>query len=244
MQNETLVPLVGAMNCRDVGGYGTIDGRRVRRGQIFRSDNLATLTDADLDVLSGHRIRAVYDLRYEAEISERPSRLWDTVAHHEHLPMAGDLAQQGSFMERVMSGAIAEVTLADVTQSYVEILEDHAIDFGQLLTWLAESDRRPSLYHCTAGKDRTGIATALIHELLGVDRSDTLDDYGLSERYRVHRRIAELMPTFAEAGVDIEAIRPALSAPRPAMASLLATIDTGGAMTVLIPVEASSSSAR
>ena len=87
------------------------------------------------------------------------------------------------------------------------------------------ADRLPAVFHCTAGKDRTGVAAALLLEVLGVDREHVLDDYELSTRYRSGPRIEELRPRLVAAGVDVESVRPFLSAPRPALAAGLATVD-------------------
>ena len=230
----TLVVLEGAMNLRDVGGYRAGDGTAVVRGQVFRSDHLATLTDTDHAVLCALGITTVLDLRHDAEVDEQPSRLWSTVLHHERVPMADELAQQGSFVERVLNGHFQNLTDETVADLYLDLLERHAVRFGTVLTRIADPDRRPVVFHCTAGKDRTGLATALLHEVLGVAREDVLDDYELSRRYRTDRRVAELRPVFEERGVDIEAVMPILSAPRTALAGALGRLDEqGGAVAYL-----------
>jgi protein-tyrosine phosphatase len=224
----TLVALEGAMNLRDVGGYPVGDDLAVVRGQVFRSDHLATLTDADHIVLCAIGIATVLDLRHDAEVDQQPSRLWSTVLHHERLPMADEMAQQGSFVERVLNGHFQALTDESVVDLYLDLLERHAAVFGTVLTRIADPNRRPVLFHCTAGKDRTGLAAALLHEVLGVDREDVLDDYELSRRYRTDRRVAELRPMFEERGVDIESVMPILSAPRAALAGALHRLDEHG----------------
>jgi protein-tyrosine phosphatase len=112
---------------------------------------------------------------------------------------------------------------------YADMLRDGAASFGRLLTHLAEDDWLPALFHCTAGKDRTGIAAALLLSVLGVDDSVILDDYELTNIFRSNRRIEELRPQFESAGVDIEKVRPFLSARRPVMEATLAHLhDTYG----------------
>lgn len=230
------LPLTGARNLRDLGGYPAGPGRSVRRGMLYRSDRLTDLSDDDLDQLAGLSIRTVIDLRYDAEVTEHPSRLWVGVERHENIPMAGALAKERSFLDRVFSGEVEAVTEDDVAQSYLDMLDVHAADFALVVRMLL--DGCPALFHCTAGKDRTGLVSMLVLSVLGVDDDTILDDFEQSNRHRAEPRIAELRDSFAARGLDIEAFRPALSAPRPAMVGAMAWLsrEAGGAERYLLEV--------
>jgi protein-tyrosine phosphatase len=218
-----LVPLQGTMNFRDLGGYRTGDGRRVRWGLVFRSDGLQDLTDDDLALLRLLGIRVVHDFRYDLERQRRPSRLpADGSILVEALTIGGEAGQEREILDLVMAGEITEIGMDFMIDTYVEMLESGAASFGRLLTSLADRERLPALFHCTAGKDRTGVAAALLLSLLGVDEETILDDYELSTIYRSDRRIEQLRPTLEAAGVIIANVRPFLSAPRPALAAALA----------------------
>ena len=217
------LPLDGARNLRDLGGYRTRDGRLVRRGVLYRSDRLTELTDADLDRLAGLGIRTVIDLRYDAEVVEHPSRLWSTVERHEHVPMAGALAKERSFLDRVFDGELDGITDDDIAQSYLDMLDQHSADFAQVIRIITGGC--PALFHCTAGKDRTGLVSMFVLSVLGAGDDVILDDFELSNRHRAEPRIAELRPVFAARGLDVEAFRPALSAPRPALAAAMRWLD-------------------
>ena len=223
-----LITLDGTLNLRDLGGWPTEDGQStIRYGQFFRSDRLSALSDGDHSTLTGLGIDTVIDLRYEAEVAEHPSRMWPTVVHHHEIPMGGDLADQRSFLDRALSGDFDGITDADVGDSYIEMLEGHAAGFGQAVEALLSGG--PSLYHCTAGKDRTGLLSMLVLGSVGVGASEVLADFVLSNEYRAEKRMAQLRPTFEEAGLDIEAFRPALSAPRPALERAISWVeDTHG----------------
>ena len=93
------------------------------------------------------------------------------------------------------------------------------------MTELAAPALRPAVFHCTAGKDRTGLAAALLLSVLGVDRELILDDYELTNITRSELRIAELRPELEAAGIDVERVRPYLSAPRAAMDATLTWLD-------------------
>ena len=214
---STLVPLEGALNFRDIGGYSTANGRIVRTGMAYRADNLASLTDDDLEALADLGVRTVYDLRRDVEVQRQPSRLWPSVASAVRLPIGNELTEQADFLEQLVSGQVTEVTVDEVAEMYVEIVERHATTFVELLSGIADLENVPAVFHCTAGKDRTGVAAALLHGLLGVATEDIVADFALSNVYRVPRRLEQLRPTLEEAGVDIDRIFPALSAPPAAM---------------------------
>lgn len=228
---QAIIELEGAMNCRDLGGYRTSAGRLVRAGALYRSDRLSELTDNDLEDLASYGIRTVVDFRTAAEAARDRSRLWHTVTTHAPLPIGDEIAQQHDFVERVRMGEITVVSDQDVADSYREIIDDHHERYAAFIHLAVDVDQLPLLFHCTAGKDRTGIAAALVLEACGVARSVVLDDFELSNELRANRRIEQLRPSLEAAGVDVEAIRPALGAPRPALESALAHLDDehGGA---------------
>jgi len=230
-RSGAVVALTGAMNCRDVGGYRTMSGRTVRTGALFRSDRLSTLSDDDLEELASYGIRTVVDFRTQAEMDRDVSRLWPSVTTLAPLPIGDEIAQQHEFVERLRRGDITAVSVDDVGASYVEMLDAHGHRFAAFMTLLADHEHLPLLFHCTAGKDRTGLAAALVLEACGVERQVVLDDYELTNTLRSNRRIEDLRPNLEAAGVDVEAVRPALSAPRPAMAQALTYLDAehGGA---------------
>jgi protein-tyrosine phosphatase len=230
------VALDGARNLRDLGGYPTRSGRLVRRRLVFRSDRLSGLTDADCARLAELGIRTVVDLRYDAEVSEHPNRLWPTVERHERVPMAAELAKERSFLDRVLGGEITAITDDDVAQSYLDMLDTHAEGFARVVRFVLVG--RPTLFHCTAGKDRTGLCAMLLLGTLGVADEVVLDDFTRSNEHRSERRIAELRDDFAARGLDVEAFRPALSAPRPAMERAMAWLsdEVGGPERYLLEV--------
>ncbi|MDH3682694.1 MAG: tyrosine-protein phosphatase [Acidimicrobiia bacterium] len=225
-----LIALDGTLNFRDLGGWPAESGEyRVLRGRVFRSDRLSDLTAADHRRLVGLGIATVVDLRYEAEVEAHPSRLWPTVVDHHEIPLGGDLADQRSFIERALAGEYDGITDADVGESYLDMLRLHAEDFGRAVAALLEGG--PALFHCTAGKDRTGLLSMLLLRTVGVGAAHVLADFALSNEYRAERRMAQLRPTFEAHDLDIESFRPALSAPPPALERAMAWIDEthGGA---------------
>jgi len=218
------LPLEGATNFRDVGGYRSTDGRTVRWGRVFRSDALHLLTDDDVAALRDLGLATVFDLRRDVERERSPSVAHGEGVRTEVLAIGGAASQHPELVDQILAGELAAVDDAYMVNEYLKMVDDHAADFGRLLSALAEPGALPALFHCTAGKDRTGVAAALLLLVLGVDLETVLDDYELSSEYRGRKRMAELAPALAEVGVDVEAVRSLLSARRPVMEATLAHV--------------------
>jgi hypothetical protein len=209
---ERAVAFGNAFNFRDLGGYRGVDGATVRWGRLFRADDLAYLTPAEHERFTGLGIRTVVDLRRPTEIEElgRIADLAGVDYHHVHLVHPKwDMRPFADNAERT----------AFVIERYQEMADISADGFGQALRLIADADLAPLVFHCIAGKDRTGILAALTLSLLGVDDEDVIEDYHLSEaaepaawaRYTTTRR------------PDLRGVvRPYESSPRAAMVGLLA----------------------
>jgi protein-tyrosine phosphatase len=213
---ERRIPLESVTNFRDLGGYRTRSGRRVRWGQVFRSDALHGMSDGDLAVYSQLGLRAVYDLRREAEITERP----DPVPSR-NLPILSRPADDETPVTRgATTGEDAERVLLGL---YLGHIDHAATRFGELFCALAEDDGLPALFHCHGGKDRTALAAALLLEALGVERQAILDDYELTARY--WQRDDQVFERLMNAGLPPEAAVGVLSAPRWVLVSALEYLD-------------------
>ena len=167
---ERLVALQGAVNFRDLGGYVAGGGLRTRWRRLFRADGLGELTEADLSVLRALGIRTVIDLRSGQEL-ERGR--FDVDAHpvaFHHFPFIEELPDAEAFERRPgLLGA-----------QYQEMLSDAGGQILAALQVLAAPDALPAVFHCTAGKDRTGVLSAIVLSLLGVDEPTVVADYALS----------------------------------------------------------------
>jgi protein-tyrosine phosphatase len=170
---ERLLPLVGACNFRDLGGYPTRDGQITRWGRLFRSDNLHELTADDLEVLRQIGLNGVIDLRTAAEL-ERTGRgpLGEEAIAYLH---ASVLREEGG-----ESSATPAPVGDDLSERYFWYLDVGRSAFVQALTLAADPAHQPLVFHCAAGKDRTGVLAALILDILGVERSAIAADYALT----------------------------------------------------------------
>jgi len=167
---ERIISLEGAVNFRDLGGYATTDGRRTKWRVLFRADGLSELTTADLAKVASLGIHTVVDLRsgYEVEQSR-----FDVDAHpvdFHHFPFIDQLPDVESW-ERAPGLLGAQ---------YREMLDDAVPQITAALEVLATASALPAVFHCTAGKDRTGLLSAIVLSLLGVPQDTVVADYALS----------------------------------------------------------------
>lgn len=182
-QQERRVPLTGAYNFRDIGGYPALNGRRTRWGRVYRSSTLHRLTDEDVLYLENLGVRTVYDLRSLTEAERDPSRLLDRAGIHVfHNPIYNPVAPLDSDSVALpgMSFRMAE--------RYCQTLDHNQANFRKILELLADENTFPFVVHCVGGKDRTGVTIALILRVLGVPDEIILDDYVLTNTYFAPRR--------------------------------------------------------
>lgn len=183
--------LSGATNFRDLGGYIGHDGRSVRWRRIFRSDHLGALTAEDLGTLAEFGLSTVCDFRGEHERAPLPCRIPGVTVHS--LAIEPTVVQG---MEALLAAG-GQLTAADTVRlmedTYRSFVHHTGRRFGELFERLLED--RPIVFHCTAGKDRTGFAAALILSTLGVPREVVMQDYLLTnELFRMPAPTASALP--------------------------------------------------
>src|SRR6202140_2533901 len=172
--------LAGASNFRDLGGYPGRDGRMVRWRQIFRSNHLGHLTEADIDVLRPLGLKSAFDFRGTEERVAAICGLAEIVVHS--LPIEPTVV--AALRARLADGGpLSSADAVDVMrESYRNYVRQNTVSFRTLFAHLLE-DRAPLVIHCTAGKDRTGFACALILHALGVPDELIAEDYLLTNRF-------------------------------------------------------------
>jgi len=219
--SDRRVPLEGSVNFRDLGGYETSDGRRVKWGQVFRSDNLGRLTDQDVSFVKRMGIRMVCDFRTPAEAKKLPDRLPQTDrGRYLHLPIQhGEFDPAGTF-EKIRNGDIEWMTEEFMIKGYIKNIDDFAPVWATLLKILADGSKRPLVFHCTGGKDRAGVCAALILLLLGVPEETVIHDHGLSNLY-IAAVLEKIYDQIRSDGVDPKQVAPYFTAPKNAIKAVL-----------------------
>jgi len=239
------IPLQGASNFRDFGGYPTADGRAVKWRRLFRSDRLSELTPADYAALDAHGVRLVYDLRRDSEAAAAPTA-WPGEGAPELIraPLFNDEAGPNTFL-RISADATARhdanLTRAIMGAMYVRMLTDAPplAAFGRIFARLAAPEAFPAVFHCAGGKDRTGVTCALILSALGVGRDHIAEDFMLTQKYydsagHLEKRVGQIV---AQADIGFwseEALLPIFDVQRAYIETALDLVDAaGGAETFL-----------
>ncbi len=214
------VPLSGAVNFRDLGGYPTGDCRRVKRGLVFRSDHLSRLTPDDRQHLLDLRFKVVCDLRTVREQQKAPDLLpRDGSIRLLSLPVQVDDFDPANVMDRLLAGDDSWLSLDFFIDLYKRYLDDFGPVWGRVLGLLTSPGNLPLVFHCTGGKDRTGICAALLLKLLGVEEELIYQDHLLSDVCNAER-LKPIYARYAAVGVSAEKIAPYLQAPGEALAAM------------------------
>jgi len=180
---DRVIHLQGTSNTRDIGGYQTSDGHTLRWGQIIRSENLSRLTASDFQKLEEMGLKTVIDLRTDRELEQSPT-VWqgDHPPRFFHFPIGDAHNDWFNAQRRMMkSSSFTEKQASEhMVEGYRMIAEEGSPAFQQLMDVVLDQSNWPILIHCSAGKDRAGVAVTLILETLGVNRETIMEDYLLT----------------------------------------------------------------
>src|SRR6184192_2302589 len=175
------LPLEGAKNFRDLGGYRTSDGRYVRWGLVYRSNHLVNLTARDSEYLSSLEIRLVCDVRSEGERARAPDHWSGNAPEFFSVPIGSNLISSPTADDLKRRVAAIDAQTKESVRAYDYAIE-YAGQYGKILQRVAAGDL-PVVEHCTAGKDRTGVFSAILLTALGVPRDTVVQDYMLSNQF-------------------------------------------------------------
>lgn len=172
---------IGIENFRDVGGYNA-NSKKVKQGKVYRSAKLDGITEEGRALFDSLGIKTIIDFRDDEEVAASPTLYDREDLSKIRIPiLGGDLKQ---YIPQLMSGHLkapdAQALMCDVYRSFVT---SYGKQYTQFLNVLVNEANYPILFHCTAGKDRTGYAAALLLSLLGVKWDDVLDSYLLTNDY-------------------------------------------------------------
>lgn len=208
------LPLQGAYNVRDVGGYPTENGRFIKSHTLIRADSLHCLTPKDQQDLLDYGIQTIIDLRRGGEITDDPNVFANSTAvHYQNLPLHNG-------WDTILADNLPE----SLPHLYCSVLDNAQETVGKVITAVAAPNAFPILVHCQVGKDRTGIVLGLLLSLAGVPHETIIADYTYSydfllpivDDYRVKIR---------EQGGDISLFDMLIQSPPEAMAQMLTHLD-------------------
>lgn len=211
------LPFEGAFNFRDLGGYPAADGRAVRWRTLYRADAVHRLPDEELDQLAERGVRSIIDLRTAEEVEKGHLHDQHRGLQHLHFDVLGTTWRPDDLPD--------DADAADVLgELYVAMLSIGVDAFRGALDVLADTPRLPAVFHCAAGKDRTGVLAAMVLSLLGVDDDIIVADYAISgaNMDRLVERLARERPEALTTMNDQPSAY--LAAPPAAMERLLAHV--------------------
>jgi len=195
MSDDRQLLLSGAVNFRDIGGYRTCDDRTVKKGLVYRSDHLSRLIPKDLQLLQRLRFKVVCDLRTVREQQNSPDLLpRDGSIRLQSLPVEAHGFDPATVMDRLKAGDETWLSMDFFIKLYQNYLDDFGPVWGNVLSLVVSHHNLPLVFHCTGGKDRTGICAALLLKVLGIPEQQILSDHDLSNICNAER----LQPIYAE----------------------------------------------
>ncbi len=203
----------GSYNSRELGGYKTTDGKSVKWGVLFRSDKLSDISLEDQKYLKNLGIQRIVDFRSKAEKAEDPDKIPEGVAYIE-MPIEVDGAMRTK-IEAILKGEINRNVKGFLIEANEEFIKNYSHIYSKFLKDLAK-EQKPTMFHCTAGKDRAGFAAAITLIAIGVSKEDAINDYMKTNEYtaeRINEMISkiELMSLYQ---TDGELLRPLLGVER------------------------------
>jgi Protein tyrosine/serine phosphatase len=229
MQNNRYFKLDGAYNFRDVGGIKTAEGKILKQGVLFRSDELSKLSNNDLTIIKDLKIKTICDLRTNNEIKSHKDRIPQNLnISLVNIPLS-DQNREVSHLQFFL-----HLTFQNKKIDFEKFITDHYYrnafertgQIKKIFSLLANANNLPLLIHCTVGKDRTGLTSALVQLLCGVSKEDVLQDYLLTNKYIEPRikKITDFIKWMSLFQISAKKLKPVLEARYDYMNTILEAI--------------------
>ncbi|ACK38977.1 tyrosine-protein phosphatase [Listeria monocytogenes] len=206
--SERILPLESVFNFRDMGGYASENGKHVKWGKLYRSSNLVNINANDAALLQKLHIKWICDLRSSSEVQAQPTPAIEGVLN-KHIPI-GTAKNEETKLPVTSDTTIYEPLMGESYRVFVQSVEG----FREIFTEVLEDAKAglPFVFHCTAGKDRTGVLGALLLTLLDVPEKTIFDDYAITNRYQddILQEMGGIVALFSSGTekIDLETFRP------------------------------------
>jgi protein tyrosine/serine phosphatase len=191
--SEKRLPIKGGYNFRDMGGVKNKDNKFVCWGSLFRTDEMNKLTDEDLIYIASTKLLSVVDFRTTSEkegamgglVPAAPDKLAATVKNTYDLPISAGNIFSDEVMTKIRQGATIDDLTEVMKNSYIELVtkDEYVTILKEFFSYIQNESNLPLSFHCSAGKDRAGVAAMLIYSALDVDKDIIVADYMLSKQY-------------------------------------------------------------
>jgi protein-tyrosine phosphatase len=192
--------LPSASNFRDAGGYRTEEGRWVRMGLAYRSNSLGALSPADHDTIQALRLKLVCDLRLDDERLRIPDPVFSD-SNAISANVAADSGHRASGLRAALSSRDPAALVNFMKGAYRDFVDMPSAQaaYHEMFERLADPDNLPTVFHCTAGKDRTGWAQAILLSILKVPRRTIMEDYVLTDQFMSAAALEQIHKSMPEA---------------------------------------------
>jgi protein-tyrosine phosphatase len=192
---EKLIMLEGTYNLRELGGYRAPNGQTILKHKLLRSDGLHSLSKADEAFLIKYGVRTIIDLRSTREVEERPDTfMHDPDIQYVHVP----------FLDRMLNNASDMIKMDSLANVYIDILKNNQPSIKKVFNIISYNINNGVLFHCAAGKDRTGVIAMLLLLLCDIEKETIIEDYSwsatLMEPVFIHQK-----QKIANAGYEVPA---------------------------------------
>ncbi|HTP28769.1 MAG TPA: tyrosine-protein phosphatase [Anaeromyxobacteraceae bacterium] len=219
---ERQIPLTGAVNFRDLGGYPTEDGRSTKWGVFYRSDALSKITVSDVAYLESMGLKLDIDLRSDSEVASAPDAITGSSIVYKRDVIVGLTAN----IVALFADPSVKYDVAGMVTLYDQIIDDNAAVYASVIRDLANNGPGAVL-HCSAGKDRAGIASALVLATVGVPDDVIVNDYALTEQYEavlISQEVPAVQGLLKSLGIDPSRLGFLLGSPPAVMVETLSHI--------------------
>lgn len=174
-------------NFRDFGGYNTQTGKKIKRGILYRSAQINSPSLSDLKRIEDLGIKTIVDFRSPGEIKRKPDIVNKKIINYIHIPIQikknNDQKFLFHFLSMLFKRKLSENYFSNCKRIYIELTGDFHQEYKKAIKLIMNPDNLPVLFHCAAGKDRTGLAIAFIQMLLGVSKENIFDEYLLTNKH-------------------------------------------------------------
>ncbi|RHW49501.1 tyrosine-protein phosphatase [Lactobacillus bombicola] len=204
MSDPVVLPVKSVRNPRDLGGYVGIDGRKIKFHRLLRAGNFSKITLKDEQFLLNYGLKEIIDLRSPTECKKNPDRKLPGVKHY-HFPLSDEANPGGSKLDMQKEFAKYRCDQYAGFKLMCQRYHNHVLtkraqaSFHQIIQTISKTDKGAVLYHCSEGKDRTGLVTILLLYILGVDMETIRCDY-LYSNYLLNEYRAVRDQSFKENG--------------------------------------------
>lgn len=188
---NNIILLNNTFNTRTIGGLKTIDGLMVKSNILFRSDGLNNIDSADIKILESLNIKRLVDFRSENEVNKNPDIIWNDNIEYIHMPITSD-KKINDEIHLVIENKINKNLKDYLIEENKNFILNYTNLYSNFIKSFIKCNGKKTIFHCTAGKDRTGLASMLILYIIGVPMEDILKEYMFSN-YCIERTIEKQM---------------------------------------------------